>query len=281
MVTDARQSLPFSPLAAWRAYAELARKAFQRQLAYRAANLAGLATNAFFGALRAYVLIALFDARGGENVAGYSVRDAVTYTGLTQALIACIALWGWLDLIRSIRSGEVAVDLLKPLNYFGYWCAQDVGRAAAQLLLRGLPMMALYALVYPITLPPTRWHWLAFGLSLGLALLISFGWRFVIGLSAFWVQDATGIGRASFTLTTFFSGFLMPLSLMPDWFQAVCRYLPFPAMITTPLEIYLGLRAGVDLLTALGVQAFWVVALYALAQLILSAGVKKLIIQGG
>ncbi|MBI1802072.1 MAG: hypothetical protein HYR71_10640, partial [Chloroflexi bacterium] len=56
-------------------YAALARLAFQRYLAYRTANLAGLATNAFFGALRAYILIALFGAQ--THVAGYSVQGAV------------------------------------------------------------------------------------------------------------------------------------------------------------------------------------------------------------
>ncbi|MGH2524768.1 MAG: ABC-2 family transporter protein, partial [Anaerolineales bacterium] len=141
------------------AYLALARLAFQRQFAYRAANLAGLATNAFFGALRAYVLIALFNAQSAERVAGYSVREAVTYTGLTQALIAYIAIWGWWDMIRSIRTGEVASDLSRPVDYYSYWCAQDVGRGAALLLWRGLPIMALYAFAYQITLPPTALHW--------------------------------------------------------------------------------------------------------------------------
>jgi ABC-type uncharacterized transport system permease subunit len=75
--------------------------AFQRQLAYRFANLSGLVTNGFFGLLRAYVIIALFGAR--PAVAGYSIGDAITYTGLAQALIAYIALWGWWDLMREWR----------------------------------------------------------------------------------------------------------------------------------------------------------------------------------
>ncbi len=80
--------------------------AFQRQLAYRFANVSGLLTNGFFGLLRAYVLIALFGARHAGRVAGYSIGDAITYTGLIQALIAYIALWGWWDLMRSIKSLE-------------------------------------------------------------------------------------------------------------------------------------------------------------------------------
>jgi ABC-2 type transport system permease protein len=253
--------------------------AFQRQLTYRAATLAGLATNVFFGALRAYVLVALFGAR--ENVAGYSLPAAVTYTGLTQALLAYIAIWGWWDLIRSIRTGDVASDLSRPLYFFWYWCAQDIGRAAAQFLLRGLPIMLLYALVYPILLPPTAWHWLALALSLVLALLVSFSWRFLTSLAAFWTQDAIGVGRFAANVATFLSGFLMPIAFMPDSVIALMRLTPFPAMVNTPTVIYLGLLNGPDLVGALGEQFLWVFILIFLSRVVLAAGTKKLVIQGG
>ena len=134
-------------------YLALARLSFQRQLTYRTANLAGLATNAFFGLLRASVLIALFGAR--KSVAGYSVGDAVTYTGISQAMISYIAIWGWWDVTRSIRSGEIATDLSRPVDYFWYWVAQDYGRGLGQLLLRGLPIMALYVAFYRVSVPQT------------------------------------------------------------------------------------------------------------------------------
>jgi ABC-2 type transport system permease protein len=255
--------------------------AFQRQLAYRFANVSGLLTNGFFGLLRAYVLIALFGARHAERVAGYSIRDAITYTGLTQALIAYIALWGWWDLMRSIRTGEVASDLSRPLDFFWYWCAQDFGRAAAQMLVRGLPIMAAYALVFRITLPPTPLHWLALLVTLALALFLSFCWRFIVSLSAFWMQDAVGIGRMAWIVVTFLSGFLMPVAFLPDWMQALMRYTFFPAMINTVVEVYLGLLDGPARLSALAAQLLWAVILYALARLVLAAGVRKLVIQGG
>jgi len=260
-------------------YFALIRMAFQRQLTYRAATLAGLATNVFFGALRAYVLVALFGAR--ENVAGYSLPAAITYTGLTQALLAYIAIWGWWDLIRSIRTGDVASDLSRPLDFFWYWCAQDIGRAAAQLLLRGLPIIVLYALFYPILFPPSAWHWLALALSLVLALLVSFGWRFLTSLAAFWMQDAIGVGRFAGNMATFLSGFLMPVAFMPDFVINVMRLTPFPSMINTPIVIYLGLVNGLELAAALGEQLLWVLILSVVSRLVLNAGVKKLVIQGG
>lgn len=260
-------------------YLALARLAFQRQLSYRTANLAGLVTNAFFGALRAAVLVALFGAQ--TQAAGYSVPAAVTYTGLTQALLAYIAVFGWWDMMRSIRTGEVAAHLAQPVDYFAYWGAQDFGRALAQMVWRGVPIMVVYALVYRITWPPTVWHWLALLAALPLALFISFAWRFMVSLAAFWTHDAIGVGRAAWTVSMFCSGFMMPVALYPPGLTRLMHLTPFPAMINTPVEIYLGLLNGRGLLTALLTQLAWCAVLYAAAQWLLARGLKKLIIHGG
>ena len=262
-------------------YLALARMAFQRQLTYRAATFAGLLTNVFFGAIRAAVLVALFNARGDTQVAGYTLPAAITYTGLTQALIGYIALWGWWDVVRNIRTGDVATDLSRPLDFFAYWCAQDAGRALAQMLLRGVPMMLIYALVYPVVWPPTAWHWLALIVSLIFSWLLSFAWRFLYSLAAFWTQDAIGFGRFAIFAATFLSGFIMPLAFMPEWMITLMRLTPFPATVNTPIEIYLGITPLAALPFALIEQFTWVIMLIALARLTLAAGVKKLVIQGG
>lgn len=260
-------------------YFALACLSFQRQLTYRTANLAGLITNAFFGLLRASVLIALFGAR--ESVAGYSLPAAVTFTGLTQALIAYIALWGWWDVVLSIRSGEIATDLARPLDLFWQWWARDLGRGLCQLLLRGLPMLFLYTLFYNITLPPTWLHGLILLPSLMLALFVSFAWRFLISLSALWTLEARGIGRISAVLITSLSGFLMPLAFFPSWATGILRLLPFAAMVNAPVEVYLGVATGPDLLRLLALQAIWALALLVLCRLVLAAGIRRLVIQGG
>ena len=260
-------------------YWALARLSFQRQLAYRTANVAGLVTNLFFGALRAYVLIALFGAR--EAVAGYDVRAAVTYTGITQAMLSFLAAFGWWEIIRSVRTGQVATDLSRPVDFFWYHAAQDFGRALAQLILRGVPLVALYALAYRIAVPPTPLHWLALPLSLALGLLISFAWRFLVNLTAFWTVDAMGIGRVASNLVLFLSGFIMPLAFFPDWAQAGLRFLPFASMVNAPVEVYLGVVQGPALVLTLLLQALWAVVLVLLSRVVLAAGVRRLVVQGG
>ena len=83
-----------------RLYFEIARRSFRRATAYRSAYVAGLLTNAFFGALRRFVYIALY--RAGSSVAGFSLDDGISYTWIAQSLISIGA--GWID----------ARDLMRP-----------------------------------------------------------------------------------------------------------------------------------------------------------------------
>ena len=258
---------------------ELMKRSFQRHLTYRAAALAGLATNLFFGLLRAAVIVAYYGAR--NEMSGVSLQGAITYTGLTQALIAYLTIWSWYPIMDSVASGEISSDLLKPLDYYTFWLSQDIGRALAAVIMRGLPLILVYALAFDITLPATPIQWLALILGLILSLLVSFSWRFVVNLAAFWTPNARGIGRFAYGLTWVLSGFFLPLRFHPDWFVRLAELTPFPAMVNTVVEIYLGVLSGPELVSALLTQLMWAAILILLGQLVLRAGVRRLVIQGG
>ncbi len=260
-------------------YWHIYKLAFQRQITYRTANLAGLLTNLFFGLIRAAVLIALYGARREEN--GITLQGAVTYTGITQALIAYLSLFGWWDVMKSVYQGAIAADLLKPVDYFSFWLAQDLGRATASFLLRGLPLIVGYAIFYPISYPTTAGQWVALAIALILSMLTSFAWRFLVNLASFWSPNALGFGRFAFGLSWFFSGFIMPLRFFPDWFITIANLTPFPSMINTVSEIWLGVIHGQEMIQALVVQAAWFIGLAIISQLVLRAGIRTLVIQGG
>jgi ABC-2 type transport system permease protein len=262
-----------------RLFWEITQRSIQRYLSYRAAALAGLSTNLFWGLLRAALMIALYAQQ--PEVEGMTVRDAVTYTALTQAVISYLALFGWFDLMNSIYTGAVATDLLKPIGYYQLWLAQDFGRALTQFLLRGLPLVAAYSFFYPITLPDSLAQWMGFGMAMFLGLLLSFSYRFLVNLSAFWVQNAIGIGRMGFFAPLFLSGFIIPLRFMPDWFADLCWITPFPHMVTTIVDVYLGLLTGNQLILSLGYQLLWIGVLYLVCQVVLRMGIRRLVILGG
>jgi ABC-2 type transport system permease protein len=262
-----------------RIFWELTVLSIQRQLAYRTAHIAGLVTNLFFGLLRAAVLVALFGAR--QQVAGLTVTMVVTYTGLSQAVIGSLSLFRWSEVMNSVYSGEISSDLLKPMDYFQYWLAQDLGRAVVSFLMRSLPILIIYSLLFNIQNPHGFTQWFTLILSFILCWLISFSWRFLVNLSAFWTPNAIGILRFAYGLSWVLSGFVMPLDFFPDWFVRLADLTPFPSMIYTFIQNYLGTITGSELWQALLLQGFWCLLLIVAGQILLKAGVRRLVIQGG
>ncbi len=262
-----------------RLFWEITQRSYQRYLTYRAATFAGVVTNFFFGILRASILVALYGAQ--TEVEGIPLAGAVTYAAMTQAVIGYLSLFSWFDLMTTVYSGEIATDLLKPINYIGYWLAKDLGRAMVQFFLRGLVVMAGYALLFDLDWPQSATQWLAVAVSLVLSWLISFAWRFLVNLAAFWSPNARGVLRFFFMLSWFFSGFLMPLRFFPDWVIRISYLTPFPHMLNTVVEIYLNVLPGPQILTAILYQILWIAGLLLSAQVVLRAGVRRLVILGG
>jgi ABC-2 type transport system permease protein len=263
-----------------RLYLEVARRSFQRHLAYRGATLAGLWANTVFGVLLASVFGAFYRSQGGGSatVAGFELAEILTFIWIGQSMIMVLYMWGWWEVATAVQSGDIVTDLMKPFDYFGYWLSRDLGRAACHVLTRFLPTFLVGLLLYDLALPGVSLRWLAFAISIVLAVVVSFAWRFMVNLGAFWMTDVRGIGYLTMLPVNFFSGFLVPIAFFPSWLRVIADVLPFRAMSMLPVEIMLG-HGGIA--TALALQAFWAVALCLLARLMLGAATRKLVVQGG
>lgn len=260
-------------------YLALARMSFQKQLAYRAANLAGVATNGFFGALRAFVMLALF--QNTIQVNGWTATDAVTYVALGQAMIMVISMWGNNELPQSIQSGEVASDLSKPVDYYFFWLARFMGRSLYGAAFRGALTFAAIGLFFRIHLPPDLWGWLAFAAALFGAVLVSFGIHFLTSALVFWTLDPRGINAMLTMLAMLLSGFIVPITFFPDRLAAIARTLPWSAMVQIPVDVYLGKTDGLGLAAALGFQLGWFLVLMLAGRLMIRLMLRRLVIQGG
>jgi ABC-2 type transport system permease protein len=250
---------------------------FRRHATYRAAALAGAFTNTVFGVLRAYVLIALWEARPG--LAGYDVTDAVTFCFLTQAFIGPMEVFGGgLQLGQRVRTGDVAVDLLRPASLQLWALADDLGRAAFLFLVRSIPPTLVGAVLFGISIPADSATWAAFLVSMLLGVIVSFGLRYLVALSSCWIVDDRGVQSMSLVMTTFFSGMMLPLVIFPGWIGTLAQALPWAAMVQVPADVFLGKR---EVLGALAFQVLWVVVVLALGALATRGARHKVVIQGG
>ncbi|MEW1865921.1 MULTISPECIES: ABC-2 family transporter protein [unclassified Streptomyces] len=263
-------------------YVAVVTRGFRRYSTYRVATVAGVFTNCVFGLIISYSYLALWDQR--PHLGGYSEGQALTYVWLGQALLSPMALMGGGcedELMERIRSGDIAVDLYRPADLQGWWLAQDLGRMAFQLLGRGVLPVLCGALVFDVALPSTPVTWLLFAVSVGLGGLVSFALRFLVGLSAFWLLDGSGVSQATMLTGLFFSGMLLPLTVFPGALGELARALPWASMLQVPADVLLGRHQGTGAVLALCGQAGWAVALLGAGRLLQTAAARRVVVQGG
>lgn len=262
-----------------RLYWEIAVRGYRRYASYRVATLAGIFTNTIFGFMRAYVLIALFSAR--PHAGGYTEADALTYTWLTQGLLMTIYIWGWYDIAERIRAGDIVSDFQRPVDFQGYWLAQDLGRAAYHFIFRGIPPFVVGLLAFSLFLPRDGLTYLLFLVSVVLATSLSFAMRFIVNIAAFWLLDYRGVVGLVSILWTFLSGSIIPLALFPGIWRTIAEALPFAGMIQTPVDIFLQQQHGLALALLLGQQLLWTILLLLFGRWLLGKARRRLVVQGG
>jgi ABC-2 type transport system permease protein len=258
---------------------QIARRGYSRYAAYPAATVAGLFTNVVFGFLRGYVLLALFQTRG--EVGGYDAAHTLTYVWLTQGLIMTTYIWGWNEIAQRIRTGDIATDLVRPIHPLRAGLAFDFGRAAYHTLFRAIPPFVVGALFFRLVVPREPLVWLAFAVSVVLAIAVSYGYRLLYNLAAFWMVDNRGAMTIATLVATLFSGFLIPVPFFPGWLASIAHATPFPAMLQIPIDIFVGAASGPQILAGLSVQLAWAIVLLVGARIVFAAGVRRLEVQGG
>jgi ABC-2 type transport system permease protein len=253
---------------------------FRRWAAYRGAMAAGAFTNTVFGLIRAYITVGAIGAAGGM-LAGYDAKAGITYAFLAQALIAPVNIFTWNELALRVRTGDVAVDLARPVDPQLAYLASDLGRAAYSIIPRGLPPMLVGGLVFGLAMPATALPYLLGSISLLLAVTVSFACRWLANLAAFWLLDLRGVMMIYVLASGLLSGHLLPVHWFPGWLAAIANATPFPSIIQTPIDIVTGREAGGGALALIGVQLGWLVVALLAGRLVFAAGTRKLVVQGG
>ncbi|HTO68866.1 MAG TPA: ABC-2 family transporter protein [Myxococcota bacterium] len=267
-------------MGAVRPYLQFARLAFQRRAAYRMANATGVVVNAFFLMLHAQVLLGFFRARGIAE--GWSAADAVLYFMASESLLLAIGLfpdWNY-NLAERVRTGEIIVDLVRPVRLYAREVAERFGTAGYYLVTRAPAVFGIGWAIYGFV-PPLRWELLLFPVSLALAIAVMAGLWFAACSAAFWRERANGEILAVVIVNSFFGGAFVPLDFYPEPVRWLANALPFRATLYTPVAIFAGKLSGTPLAFGLLHQVVWVGGMAALASMLEARGLRRIAAVGG
>ena len=262
-------------------YAAFLMSAFQTQLAYR-----GQAWASIFGDLvevfaRIAIWMSIF-AVAGDKAGGITLQEMITYTIVGSILLSA---WEWRLYVNvignQIKTGDVAVFLLKPLNYLLMMLFGEMGTIAFRLMAVVLPVIVITGLTYGVVPPASAFHGAMFVAFLLLGFVVLFLLSTIAGLLAFWMMTVFALEWTMHALMAVLAGSFVPLWFYPAPAGAIIEKLPFAYVTFHPIAVHLGKLDVNGTLATFAIGCGWVVVLGGFAAWLWSRAQHRIIVQGG
>ncbi|PNT92337.1 ABC transporter permease [Clostridium thermosuccinogenes] len=264
-------------------YASVFKMRLINGLQYRTAALAGVATQFFWG----FMLIMIYEAfyQNASVKQPITLEQLIDYVWLQQAFLAFITFWfrdG--EIFDLITSGNIAYELCRPSGIYGFWYSKLVAQRLSSALLRCFPILIITFLLpepYGLSVPPGVDAFIMFIVTLLLGLLVLVATSMFIYISVFYTMSPTGSQLLFNIIGDFFSGVLIPIPLMPEWFQRIAYILPFRLASDLPFRVYSGNIPVEEAMKSILIQLIWLGILVVSGRGLLGKALKRVVVQGG
>lgn len=252
-------------------------------LQYRAAALAGVVTQFAWGFLAILAYHAFY--RADPNAFPMSLSATMSYIWMQQAFLALFMMWMVdNDVFESIRTGNVAYEICRPIDLYAMWFARNASTRISRVLLRCLPILLVAALLpeeFRLAPPENLAVLPLFLLSFLLGSAVTIACTVLVYIITFFTLNPQGVRLAIISLSEFFCGFVIPLPFFPNGLRQVAEVLPFAAMGNVPFRVWSGDLAGFDAALGIALQVFWLVALVVLGRILMQKALRRVVVQGG
>ena len=262
---------------------------FLLMLQYRAAAVAGFATQCWWGVTKVMIYTAFYRASGAGAGAPMTLQQVITYTWLTQGFLA-LSPWACdPDVALAMRSGAISYDRLRPVDTYALWYVRAAGYMTSRALPRASLMFLLAGIVLPLlglhewawTLPPNVMQAALFIVSLALVVALASAVMMILNIAVVRTLNDRGVNYILSPLTIVLTGSLIPLALFPDWMHWVLFVQPFAGVVDIPFRIYSGNLHGSAAWAGLGLQAGWTILLIVSGRVWMERVMHRLEVQGG
>ena len=261
----------------------LTRAGIMESLQFRLGTFVTLFANLIYLVLVYYLWKAIYASSGTDVVNGMTFNDTMIYLILATALFNFLEMFIVWDMSRSIQSGKIILDLLKPMTFRKYTFWSYSGSHVVSFVLTFIPTFVVVMIVTKGAIHMGL-NLLWFAVATVLALIINFNIEMIVATICLYTESTWGINIVKETIVLLLSGASIPLAFFPDKLGTVVRYLPFRAVYDTPLSILLE-KNGSDtmsgLLSLFGMQLIWVVVLTIAGTLFWNHSVRKITVNGG
>lgn len=255
---------------------------FKVNIAYRFDFITGIISEI----VRAVARIAIWAAVYETNILISSA--APNFSQITTHLIisgTLVTRWEFQGLIRnidqSVKSGDLSIYLLHPIDYPIYLFAREVGNYIYSVAIVALPAVLILSFWFDLDWPDNFSYGLLFIAFWFVGFTIFFLIACLFGLLTIWLMTAFAIEWLLEALMPILAGILVPLWLLPEPFATLAGILPFAWIGYYPSQIYLGrIELGVAWILLVG-GVLWVGLLVCWISFLWHRATKQFTVHGG
>lgn len=222
---------------------------------------------------------ALFGSETFGN--GITADSMLTYTVMSSVLSVLFTTGVERRMQQSVEKGSIAIDMMRPVNVFGVFLAEDLGSLTALLVQNLLPILLLGSLLIQVPVIASPSAIPLFAVSLVLSMGINWLMAAIFGMWAFTAISMDALFQAKKHLIRLLSGSIIPIWFFPKWLADILNALPFVYIYQLPLDIYIGSTTDEEIYSRILLQLVWALVLAALFCLLSKRVLKKVLVQGG
>ncbi len=262
-------------------YLTLTRAGIIESLQFRLGTVVMVIGNLLYLIVVYYLWKAIYDSSGTDVVNGMTFSDTLIYLVLATALFNFMEMYAVWEIGRSIQSGKIVLDLLKPIEYRKYLFWSYSGSFVTNFFFTFLPTFIVVAAVTHGAIP-FGINLLYFAASVVIAVSINYSIDFIVGTICLYTESIWGINIMKQVVVTLLSGATIPIAFFPEPLKTIVYYLPFQSIYNTPLTLLLdGSPDTQEVFITLGIQLLWCIGMMIVSKLFWKFSLRQITVNGG
>lgn len=256
---------------------------FVSSLQYRAAALAGIPTQIFFGLVYIMVYLAFYESN--DSSVPMNFAQLASYLWLNQIFFSLINMWYRdQEIFNLIKNGNISYELCRPVDIYNMWYSKVISTRLASVCLRAIPVtIVAFLLPDPIglSLPASLGAFLLFLVTLIIGTLLMTSIITLYHVLTLFTMNEVGVTNIFMAISDILSGLVIPIVFFPPFLQKISNFLPFKYISDFPFRIYAGNIQINEVLTGIIVQVIWVIILIVIGKILMKYISKRMTVQGG
>lgn len=263
----------------WGKYLYVCKTRIMRSFTYKFEVYGNILMQTIIMITTAFFWRALFGSQTFTN--GITADSMMTYTVMSSVLSVLFMTGVERRIQQSVEKGSIAIDLMRPVNVFGVFLAEDIGSLTALMIQNLLPILLIGSLFIKVPKIVSASAIPQFALSLAMSMAINWLFAAIFGMWAFTAISMDALFQVKKHLVRLLSGSIIPIWFFPKWLSNILNVLPFVYIYQLPLDIYIGSATKEEISSRMVIQFGWLLALLALFYVLSQKVLHKVMVQGG